>query len=371
MRIAVPLGMVLILLVLGELFLQIVMPLPFSDRLYWIGDGHVKARLEPNQPVVNTAGNTVHINRLGFRGAEWTWRPETGTLRLVVLGGSAAFCYQVSDDAHTWPAQLERMLAARLPGPVEVLNLGLPGYDTANSKVNYLFTGRALLPHVVLVYHTWNDLKFLIPIDEARGGEVPRDALSGRPSTGTNPSFLERVFRRLQIVRRADLVLTRMRAEARENRYTSLEKAGERAHKPLGPRAWRWFQKNFEDVVDFVQSDSALPVLVSQSTLVKKENLGDKALRQVIRNNYVGMTLPRLADTYVEATRVIETVAREKGALYIDGYSAVPPDLKHLHDHVHLLDPGAQRLAETIARGLLEDVRFMETARRVQGASPR
>jgi hypothetical protein len=190
MRFVTPVAVLLISLVLVEIVLQIAAPVAFSDRLYWIFDGHVKARLEPNQPVVNTDGNTVQINRLGFRGKEWKWRPDPGTLRVVALGGSSTFCFQVSDDRHTWPAQLERELNARLDIPVEVLNLGLPGFDTSNSKVNYLFTGRALNPHVVLVYHTWNDMKFLRPIQRRRDGGTPQSVLSGRPAIGTNPSAL-------------------------------------------------------------------------------------------------------------------------------------------------------------------------------------
>jgi hypothetical protein len=209
--IAVSIAVLLIMLVSVEVGLQWFARLPFSDRLYWVSDGHVKARLEPGQPVVNTDGNPLRINHLGFRGRDWSWNPEAGTLRLIVLGGSAAFCFQVADDAHTWPALLEKHLNERLDISVEVANLGLPGYDTSNSKVHYLFTGRALNPHAVLVYHTWNDLKFLRPIDNARGDEIPRVVLSGRSGTGRNPSVLARLFRELQIVRRADHLLTKMR----------------------------------------------------------------------------------------------------------------------------------------------------------------
>jgi hypothetical protein len=94
------------MLVLAELFLKIAMPLAVSDRLYCVPDGHVKARLLPSQPVVNADGNPVRINSLGFRGEDWSWKPEPGTLRLLAFGGSSTFCFQVSDDAHTWPAVL-------------------------------------------------------------------------------------------------------------------------------------------------------------------------------------------------------------------------------------------------------------------------
>jgi hypothetical protein len=347
------------MLVLVEMGLQWFARLPFSDRLYWLSDGHVKARLEPGQPVVNTDGNPLRINHLGFRGRDWSWNPEAGTLRLIVLGGSAAFCFQVADDAHTWPALLEKHLNERLDISVEVANLGLPGYDTSNSKVHYLFTGRALNPHAVLVYHTWNDLKFLRPIDNAQGHEIPRVALSGRSGTGRNPSALARLFRELQIVRRADHLLTKMRRIDVENRYTSMEKEGGRAHDPIGDQGWDWFEQNFLDVANFAKSDGVLPVFVSQATLAHEQAVKEKAHRLVISNDYVGMTLPRLALSYRRGTEIIQKVATRTGSVFVNGYDAVPPDLIHFKDHVHLLNPGAERLAQVIADALLGDNQFL------------
>ncbi len=365
-KIVTPIVVLLVMLVLVEIFLQVFMRLPFSDRLYWISDGHVKARLEPNQKVVNTDGNSLNINRFGFRGAEWEWKPSPGTLRVITLGGSSTFCFQVSDDENTWPAQLEKMLRKRLDMPVEVLNLALSGYDASNSKINYLFYGRALHPHVALVYHTWNDLKFLRPIEDTEDGGMPSSALSGRPSTGVNQSALARVFRRLQIVRRFDLVLTKMKDVKRENSYTSMEEQGSKAHGPVGERAWKWFEKNFDDIASFAKSDGVMPVLISQATLARKENINNRKYRLQISNNYVGMTIPRLADSYAKAGRIIENVAKRQGALFVNGYDAVPSDLTHMKDHVHLLDPGTKRLAEEIAGKLVNDEAFMQVVQRVR-----
>jgi hypothetical protein len=171
-----------------------------------------------------------------------------------------------------------------------------------------------------------------------------------------------RVFRRLQIVRRIDNVVSRVAAKDRENRYTSMEKEGARAHQPISRRAWEWFEKNFIDVTEFVRSDDILPILVSQATLAKSEAIVNKDIRRAINNDFVGMTHPRLVASYEQATRIIERVAARKDAIYINGYDAVPPDLVHLHDHVHLIDPGAERLARVIAASLLGHPAFRALA---------
>ena len=319
-------------------------------RLEWIDDGHVKARLLPGQNPVNTSGQVVEINSLGFRGSEPSWVASPGTLRLLVLGGSAAFCYDVSDDAHTWPALLEKELRGVLGMPVEVINLGLPGYDTSNSKVNYLFTGRALNPHAVLVYHTWNDLKFLRLFDLDEDG-IPREFLSGVNAGGKNLPALARFFFRWQIVQRARNVVLRSRAARRENAYTSLEHEGANAHRMPSERAFRLFEQSFADLALLATSDDVLPVLISQATLAQPESLQQQTHRLRIRNNLVGMTLPVLAQAWLESNRRIARAAKTNDALFLDGYGAVEPTLRNFEDHVHLLDPGAAALARLAEGG--------------------
>ena len=76
MGIFVALVAFLVVLAIGELVLRVAAPLPYSSRLYWIDDGHVKARLLPDQEPVNTSGQVVQINSLGFRGEEPAWTPS-------------------------------------------------------------------------------------------------------------------------------------------------------------------------------------------------------------------------------------------------------------------------------------------------------
>jgi len=364
-RIALALFVSLMMLGIGECALRVGAPLPYSSRLEWIDDGHIKARLLPGQDPVNTSGQVVQINSLGFRGEEPSWVSSPGTLRLLVLGGSAAFCYDVSDDGHTWPALLEKELRGALQLPVEVINLGLPGYDASNSKVNYLFTGRALNPHAVLVYHTWNDLKFLRLFDLDEVG-MPRAFLSGVNTGGKNLPALARFFFRWQIVQRARNVYLRSRAVRRETAYTSLENEGANAHRMPSERAFQLFEQSFADLALLAASDDVLPVLISQATLAQPESLQLQEHRLRIRNNLVGMTQPVLADVWLESNRRIESAAKAHDALFLDGYGAVQPTLQNFKDHVHLLDPGAETLARSLRDQLLSNPRFIELAERVR-----
>jgi len=153
-------------------------------------------------------------------------------------------------------------------------------------------------------------------------------------------------------------VYLQMRETRRENAYTSLEDEGQNAHRMPSERAFELFQKNFEDIVVLAQADVVLPVLVSQATLAQPENLEHPEVRLEIRNNRLGMTQPTLADAWLESNRRIEAAAEEQGAVFVDGYGAVPPTLDNFKDHVHLLDPGAELLAQSLAKQPLADPRF-------------
>jgi hypothetical protein len=216
-----------------------------------------------------------------------------------------------------------------------------------------------------LAYHTWNDLKFL-PLFTAQKEGLPREFLSGVNTGGKNVSAFVRFFFHSQIVQRVRNVYLRVTEEKRENAYTSLEAEGERAHEMPSERAFDLFQQNFEDIAVLAAKDGVLPVLISQATLAHPENLERREVRLRIRNNLVGMTQPLLANVWLESNRRIAAAARENGALFLDGYSAVEPSLENFKDHVHLLDPGAERLARSLAEQLLSEPRFVALAQQVR-----
>lgn len=93
-------------------------------------------------------GTTVEVNMHGFRGPERELE-ERGHVRVVALGDSVTFGNDLA-YGETWSAALERRLRPDVPG-VEVLNLGLGGYDTVQEVATLEDLGLAFEPaHVVL-----------------------------------------------------------------------------------------------------------------------------------------------------------------------------------------------------------------------------
>jgi len=103
----------------------------------------------------------VRINREGFRGPETSVAKPPGTIRIAVLGDSFTEAQQIAEDK-TFSAVIGRALTgcAALGGrKVEVLNLGVNGYGTAQELMTLRHQAWQFAPDiVVLAVFTGNDI---------------------------------------------------------------------------------------------------------------------------------------------------------------------------------------------------------------------
>lgn len=103
------------------------------------------------------------IGRAGFHNDTYTineqgWRVSPAAVAarptVLVVGGSTSFGYRAS-DAETWPAQLAEAAS------VNVINLGMPGYTSAEHVVQTAFYVPDFEADCALYYVGWNDLQML------------------------------------------------------------------------------------------------------------------------------------------------------------------------------------------------------------------
>ncbi|MCZ6675152.1 MAG: GDSL-type esterase/lipase family protein [Verrucomicrobia bacterium] len=93
-------------------------------------------------------------NSLGWRGAEFELEKPAGTWRVVCLGGSTTYGTTAST---AYPAFLEELL--REEGiEAEVINAGVPGWTSRESRINFELRVLPLDPDLVIIYHGRNDL---------------------------------------------------------------------------------------------------------------------------------------------------------------------------------------------------------------------
>jgi len=112
-------------------------------------------------------GTDVRVNRLGFRGPEVAATPAPGVRRVLVLGDSVVFGQGIPDD-DTVARALERQLNAARAGTFEVINGGVPGYDTVAEARLLEDRGLRLRPEIVVVGISLNDYD-VAPVYNALG----------------------------------------------------------------------------------------------------------------------------------------------------------------------------------------------------------
>jgi len=140
------------------------------------GDGHSEKldgyfKFPPNQTIQHGLPEPGRINSHGFRGPEFSGDKPAGTFRVLCLGGSSTFGYTDRDEG-TYPFLLEQRLAARSEKPVEVLNGGIPHYNTDHLVAMLRGEGLSWSPDLLTLYCAYNDA--IYPLAENRLQGVTR-----------------------------------------------------------------------------------------------------------------------------------------------------------------------------------------------------
>jgi lysophospholipase L1-like esterase len=135
-----------------ELFLRAFVPaMAAGSAARFTLDPDLIYRLEPDNAVTWSSAEfteTSHTNALGLRGAALGHKTAR-TRRILAIGDSFTYGHGVQDD-ETYPAVAERLLRSRRHD-VEVVNAGVPGYNTDQAYTWTLRDGLALRPDLVLV----------------------------------------------------------------------------------------------------------------------------------------------------------------------------------------------------------------------------
>ncbi len=121
--------------------------------------GTLGYRQRPNGALHYANGTTATSNSLGYRGPVVSLDRPTGTIRVLLFGGSTSHGYAVNDD-QTIDAYMRSILAAKYPGRhFEVVNLALDGYDSYQDLQRLIADGLRLQPSVVILNTGINDVR--------------------------------------------------------------------------------------------------------------------------------------------------------------------------------------------------------------------
>jgi hypothetical protein len=114
----------------------------------------------------------ISINSLGFRGKELLGPQDASVFRVVLLGDSIAFSQGVHEE-ETLAEQLAKRLRRKLDTPVEVINTGVPGYETCQEYETFRERALVLRPKVAVVIYVDNDVdEAVTPVFQIAGNSV-------------------------------------------------------------------------------------------------------------------------------------------------------------------------------------------------------
>lgn len=147
-----------VLVLEGLLVFAVPPPIQWEDpqELYH-PDTILGHRLAPRQHSF-THSFPVTTNSYGFRDREVSIEPSPDILRILCLGDSLTFGDGVAMDA-TYPKQVEALLNAAKPTlRYEVINAGVPSYDTWQEIAFFAHKGIEFKPDIVLLGFYGNDV---------------------------------------------------------------------------------------------------------------------------------------------------------------------------------------------------------------------
>jgi len=129
---------------------------PFSELIRRNPDDRIVYELRPGSRA-RYLGHEVRINALGMRDDETSVRKPPGRFRILALGDSHLFGWGVGQD-ESFAQVLERRLEELAPGRFEVLDAGVPGYNTVMEARYFELHADELEPDLVLVHYVDNDM---------------------------------------------------------------------------------------------------------------------------------------------------------------------------------------------------------------------
>lgn len=151
----------------GEMFLRVFDPQPMLPRYIQAGDFGIRVNMPNKLYIHHTPEYRVEIrtNNKGMRAnVDYPYEKPVGVKRIVVLGDSFGMGYGVKFE-DTFTEQMRRKLESSLGQKVEVINLSVSGFGTAEELLMLQHEGLKYHPDLVLL--AWHATD---PDDNLRSG---------------------------------------------------------------------------------------------------------------------------------------------------------------------------------------------------------
>lgn len=286
----------------------------------------------------NYKKNLTKHNSLGFRGAEIQLDKPDSLYRIVCLGGSTTYSAYIGDDNKAYPYLMEQKLKQQYDYKnIEVINAGVPGYNSWESLINLQFRVLDLNPDMIIVYHGTNDVHpRLIPEQYYRGDNSGRRKQWEYPKISIyDRSALLRFLRRhMGITTQVGLetMITPVFAEGPVDQFKNT--------KTLEQNPPIYFERNLRNMVAIAEAHGVKVVLATWAYTPHK---GDYA------------STPHYIKGFQEGNELLKTLGIELDIPVYDFAAEMPQDLEYWEDGRHVSYKGVELKAELFAKYIYEN----------------
>lgn len=308
-------------------------------------------------PVANQITGTIRINSLGFRGPELLQPKPANGIRLAFLGASTNFCAENSSNATTWPDLVWRNLQQAEPAlQWDYINAGVPGYSVEDSRKDFDVRVEPLHPDVVVIYHATNDLSV-----DTRELARQKGLFSGKAETHSWLAQYSLLIR-----------LMELNFQIRQRQQRAGTGGARLDYDPVALS--QGFHQRLTQLVQDAQKTAPVVAIATFSIKMRREQSAQQQLLNANSSLYYMpyMSLKGLLDGFDQHNQVIRDVARETGAVLIDGETKISGDDAHFHDSVHFTDAGSSVMAERVEAALKDSLALQQLLRerRAKAAKP-
>ena len=347
---------VAITLVCGEIFVRLFFPYYTPDTvkkhsLPYVQAAYASSIFAPmndriEMTLVKAMGaKTYFINEQGSRGASFKLPKPPRVRRIVVLGGSTVFDLN-ADEGFDWPHLVEKFLKKKGHHEVEVINAGIPGHTSGDSLGRLYTEIWQWEPDYLMIYETWNDIKYF--------NSLSYDTPLIRFVKPSNPDADP--FKTYQGTMDYLLSYSQLYVKIRTRYFAWKHPAGsegrfkEERRDDVGNLGLAQFRLNLETFVDVSRNIHAIPILITQATLVSSMNTEEDRKRIVY--GYVGLSHEGILQAYEKCRQVVLGVAREKKAAVLDLLPQLQGKSELFQDHDHTTPRGSEEVAKRVANFL-------------------
>jgi lysophospholipase L1-like esterase len=332
-----------VMLVLAEAAIRVRQTMRYGTAAtieeYYTVDSKIGLRV----PIANMAKGHISINSLGFRGPEIQVPKPPGTVRIAFIGASTTWCAEVSGNEYVWPHLVTRSLGRIFPKTrFDYVNGGVPGYTAASSLKNLQFRVSPLRPDVIVIYEGMNDLSGELRDVAAERGVIPNARVQETSWPGRYSLLWNLVEKNLRVIAaQRDMNQDRGRLVIQSDL--------------LGAQ----YRRDLIELVRAAQREAKLVAIATLSTQARRGQTPDQQAASLSSAIFYMpfITPDGLIASYERYNEIIREVARESGAVLIDGENSIPGDSRHFVDSVHFTDLGSAAMAERVLAVLSPSLR--------------